>query len=487
MRASIRFYLGAQLHEVGDLASTTTALDWLRLHQRRTGTKEGCAEGDCGACTIVVGRLRDGAVTYQAINACIRPLASLDGCQIFTVEDVRGADGVLHPVQQAMVALHASQCGFCTPGIVMSLYATYLNRTAADVQAIEDALAGNLCRCTGYRPIVDAALRALEAPRTGDGLDESVRQRLLALQDREGIAIDHPAGRYRAPLSADALADILVEHPDAVMIAGATDAGIRITKALERFPVMVDLGRIADLRDVDEDDRAIRFGAMVNLQTVRSRLGAMHPHLDELMRRFGSAQIRNAGTIGGNIANGSPIGDLPPALIALDARLVLRSKAGRREMALEDFFLDYRKQDRKAGEFVAAIVVPRLPPEALLHVSKISKRFDEDISSVCGAFRLLRDADGRVREARLAFGGMAGIPKRAARAEAALVGKLWSEDVAALAAVELAKDFQPLTDMRASARYRMSVAQNLLRRFALETTQSEATRVAGPLRSVAHA
>ncbi len=486
MRASIRFYLGSELHEIGEVSPNTTLLDWLRLDQRRVGSKEGCAEGDCGACTIVVGRLRDGMVRYEAINSCIRPLLSLDGCHILTVEHLKAPDGSLHPVQHAMVDLHASQCGFCTPGFVMSLFAMYLEGAPPDMQRIEDALAGNLCRCTGYRPIVDAALHVLNTPRQ-EGIVRDMGVRLAALQDRQDIAIEHSSGVYRAPVDCDGLADILSQHPGAVMVAGATDVAHRITKTLERFPLLVDLGRISALREVTADEEHICFGAMADLQTVRANLGTIHPHLDEVMRRFGSEQIRNAGTIGGNIANGSPIGDLPPVLIALGAHLTLRSKAGRREMPLEAFFLEYRKQDRKPGEYLEAIKVPRLPAGALLHVSKISKRFDEDISSVCGAFRIVLGADARITEARLAFGGMAGIPKRAAHAEAALTGSVWSESAAMQAAVELEKDFQPLTDMRASARYRMTVAKNLLRRFALETTQGVPARVAGPLKAVAHA
>ena len=489
MRGFVRFLLGNDLQVASGLAPTTTVLDWLRLNQRRTGTKEGCAEGDCGACTVVIGRLDGETLRYEAINACIRPLVSLDGCQILTVEHLKSPDGALHPVQQAMVDLHGSQCGFCTPGFVMSLYAMYIEAAPANVLQIEDALAGNLCRCTGYRPIIDAAMNTLGERGAVDMTSRSeTARRLLALRADETIVIEHASGACHAPASCDALADLLDVHPEATIVAGATDAGLRITKALEHFPVMVDLNRIKELKHVAETKDALIFGAMVDLNRVRRALGAMHPHLDELMRRFGSEQIRNSGTIGGNLANGSPIGDLPPVLIALDAALVLRSKAGRRELPLERFFLDYRKQDRLPGEFVEQIIVPKLPADALLHVSKISKRFDEDISSVCGAFRILLDAGGCVADARLAFGGMAGVPKRAANAEAALKGARWSMEAAVAAAGALSLDFTPLTDMRASARYRTSVAANLLRRFALETLSPHiATRVSGGLRTLADA
>lgn len=495
MRESLRFLLGDRLVEIDRCDPTLTVLDWLRLDQRMTGTKEGCAEGDCGACTVVVGRLDRGKLRYEAINACIRFLPTLDGCQLLTVEHLKGAGGALHPVQQAMVECHGSQCGFCTPGFVMSLLALRLNEAEPSVGRIEDALAGNLCRCTGYEPIIAAGRRMDEiAPREADRFlleREAVAARLTALSDNETLALQGDGGSFHAPATIETLASLIEAHPQATLIAGATDVGLWVTKAMKRLDPVIYLGRIEAMRAIRDEGDHLRFGAMAGHIDVRTALANLSPQLDELMRRFGGEQVRNAGTIGGNIANGSPIGDLPPALIALDATLVLarRSAAGleRRSIPLENFFIEYRKQDRRPGEFVEAVLVPKLADGVLFHASKVSKRFDEDISAVCGAFRLRLGPDGLIGEARLAYGGMAGIPKRAAAAEAALIGRPWDDAAIAAAIAALPQDFTPLDDMRASAQYRLKIAGNLLRRFLIETTQADTqTRVAGLLAESAH-
>ena len=495
MRESLRFLLGDRLVEIDRCDPTLTVLDWLRLDQRMTGSKEGCAEGDCGACTVVVGRLDRGQLRYEAINACIRFLPTLDGCQLLTVEHLKGTDGSLHPVQQAMVECHGSQCGFCTPGFVMSLLALRLNEAAPDTGRIEDALAGNLCRCTGYEPIIAAGRRMNEiAPRDADPFlreREVVAARLAALNDAETLALQGDSGSFYAPATIEALAELVAAHPQATLVAGATDVGLWVTKAMKRLDPVIYLGRIEALRAISNEGDHLRFGAMAGHIDVRTALAALSPQLDELMRRFGGEQVRNAGTIGGNVANGSPIGDLPPALIALDATLVLARRGGtgieRRSIPLESFFIEYRKQDRRPGEFVEAVLVPKQAEGVLFHASKVSKRFDEDISAVCGAFRLTLGSDGRISEARLAYGGMAGIPKRAAAAEAALVGQRWNEMAVTAVIAALSQDFTPLDDMRASAQYRLKIAGNLLRRFLIETTQTETqTRVAGLLAEAAH-
>jgi len=527
MRKTLRFLLGDEPVEIDACDPTLTVLDWLRLERRMTGSKEGCAEGDCGACTVVVGRLDQGRLRYESINACIRFLPTLDGCQLLTVEHLKSEDGGLHPVQQAMVDCHGSQCGFCTPGFVMSLLALRLNEAEPSIGRIEDALAGNLCRCTGYEPIIAAGQRMDEiAPREADPImqrREATAAKLAALRDRETLALEGQGRRFYAPATRSALAELNAAHPQATLVAGATDVGLWVTKAMKRLDPVIYLGRIEALRTISDEGDHLRFGAMATHADVRSALAGLSPQLDELMRRFGGEQVRNAGTIGGNIANGSPIGDLPPALIALDATLVLVSsphpeeprsgvskdvpansgasfetraspapqdegseKLIRRAIPLESFFIEYRKQDRRPGEFVEAVLVPKLPDGALFHVSKVSKRFDEDISAVCGAFRL-RLADGIVSEARLAYGGMAGIPKRAMAAEAALVGQPWGEAAVAAAIAALPRDFTPLDDMRASAQYRLRIAGNLLHRFLIETSEPQTqTRVAGLLAEATH-
>jgi xanthine dehydrogenase small subunit len=488
MRRAIRFILGDQTISIDTGDPTRMALDWLRRDARLTGTKEGCNEGDCGACTILVGRLTGEGLRYEAVNACIRFLPSLDGCHVLTVEHLKLSEDQLHPVQHVMAQFHGSQCGFCTPGIVMSLMALWLNETAPGRIRIEDALAGNLCRCTGYAPIIRAAEALfLRHDRAADPLiagREMLASRLAAIQERHMLETGEGARNWMAPTTAGALAALFAQHPHATLVAGATDAGLWVTKGMQQPETIIWLGRIPELQQVTETEGAIRFGAMVNHVEVRKRLADIHPQLDELMRRFGGEQVRNAGTIGGNIANGSPIGDLPPALIALGATLHLRQGETRRDLPLEEFFLAYRRQDRREGEFVEAVTVPMLPARSLFHVSKVSKRFDEDISALCAAFRLDLDAHGRVLAARLAFGGMAATPKRARAAEAALMGRPFDEGAVKAAQAALAQDFAPLSDMRASAEYRMKVAQNLLLRFLMETDAPQTPiRVAGPLAS----
>ena len=492
MRGDVRFLLNGEPVSLSRLDPTLTLLDWLRLDRRLVGTKEGCAEGDCGACTVLVGRLVGGALAYEAINACIRFVATLDGCCVVTVEYLKRRTGDLHPVQQAMVECHASQCGFCTPGIVMSLLGLWLaHDEAPSRERIEDALAGNLCRCTGYGPIVAALGRAYEiaGPRQDAFVAErrQVAARLAALGDGEIVAVGEAARRFLAPATADQLAELLLENPDATIVAGATDVGIWVTQDMRRLETAISLGRVADMGAIVDEGARLAIGAMASLASVREALGALHPHLGELLRRFGGEQVRNAATIGGNIANGSPIGDLAPALIALGGELILRRGAARRVLPVEHYFLAYGRQDRQPGEFIEAVRVPKLGAGDLFHASKISKRFDEDISAVCAAFRLTFAADGVVSEARLAFGGMAGTPKRARAAEAELVGRRWTLERAEAAAAALGKDFTPLDDWRASAPYRAKVAANLVRRFFLETSEPGApTRVAGGLREAAH-
>jgi xanthine dehydrogenase small subunit len=444
----IRFLLDGEVIEVDDPDPTGTVLDYLRYTLRRTGTKEGCAEGDCGACTVVLGALAGNAVQWRAVNACILFLPMLDGKALRTVESLGGA----HPVQQAMADGHGSQCGFCTPGFVMSLYARSIGAVGTENTPVKDVIAGNLCRCTGYGPILDAG----EANPPGSADDSET----IALLRTISPAYGHPA-------SADELADLLVAHPDTRIVAGATDVGLWVTKGLSDLRPTVFIGDIADLRRIEENEDALTLGAAVRYSEARDALARLHADLGELVRRIGGVQVRNAGTIGGNIANGSPIGDMPPALIALGAELVLRKGGERRMMPLEDFFLSYGKQDRRPGEWVESVRIPRPAPGTLIRIAKLSKRFDSDISTLLGAFAI-RIAGGLVAEARIAFGGMAGIPARAPACEAALIGKPWSVATIESAARAIAEDYRPLSDLRGSAEYRLAAAANLVRGLWLE-------------------
>ena len=474
-RTEIRFILNDTEIRTGDVGASDTLLDYLRLNRRLTGTKEGCAEGDCGACTVLVGRLTEGGLCYEPVNACIRFLASLDGCHVVTVEHLRGPDGGLHPVQQALVEHHGSQCGFCTPGFVMSLYALWMGNPDPSEAQIETALQGNLCRCTGYAPIIRAARAAAQAG--GAAMDRlaverrAVEAKLRGLADGARVVLGKGGDTAILPGSVEDLATVLEEHPQATVIAGATDVGLWVTKFLRPISPAVFIGHLEELRRIETDGDAVCIGAGVSYSDFEGIVAAHFPHLAEYWDRIAGWQVRNMGTIGGNIANGSPIGDTPPALIALGARVTLRKGAARRELALEEFFIDYGKQDRAAGEFVEAITIPKPAKGTLNAAYKISKRRDEDISSVAAAFSLTV-TEGRINAARLAFGGMAATPKRAAAAEAALTGAPWSEESLTAAARALAEDFTPLTDWRASAGYRLKVAQNLLRRFWLENTET---------------
>ena len=445
IKMDISFLLNGESVVLRDVSPTRTALDWLREERGLRGTKEGCNEGDCGACTVMV----TDAHGSRAINACILFLPQLHGKALRTVEGIAGSDGAPHPVQQAMVDHHGSQCGFCTPGFVVSMATAHLNGDTGH----DDALAGNLCRCTGYAPIVRAAEAAASAP-----VPEWMSAEGNLLADSAPLA----AAPETAPDTADALARLYEATPDATLVAGATDVGLWVTKQLRELDEVIFLHRCADLQQIDVSEEAIRIGAGVTMDRVLTLMKDHYPSYAEMLRRYGSAQVRAAATIGGNIANGSPIGDNPPALIALGATLHLRKGGTRRDMPIEDFFLDYGKQDRQPGEFVEAVTIPRKADR--LRVYKLSKRFDQDISAACGAFWIEVESD-RVAEARIAFGGMAGTPKRAPHVEQALIGKPWTEDTVMAASREFDADYQPMSDMRASAGYRLEAARNMLIRY----------------------
>lgn len=452
--SGISFLLNGAPVTLTDMAPTRTFLDWLREDRGLKGTKEGCNEGDCGACTVMV---TDAGGT-RALNACILFLPQLDGKAVRTVEGLSAPDGTLHPVQRALIEHHGSQCGFCTPGFAVSMAVAHLNGESDP----DTALAGNLCRCTGYAPIVKAAQAAAAQP-VPDWLAHETSADFILPEILWGSGGETPGAV--SPRSTDDLAAHLVAHPETRLIAGATDVGLWVTKQLRDLGPVAFIAGIEELRGVTITDSAIRIGAGTTVADLIPALAPHHPDLSVMLRRFASAQVRAVATIGGNIANGSPIGDLPPALIALGATLHLRHGDIRRSLPLEDFFLDYGKQDRAPGEFVEAVTVPRQPDR--LKCYKISKRFDQDISALLGCFNLTIAA-GRVTEARIAFGGMAGIPKRAKAVESALLGQSWTEATINAALPAFAQDFTPLSDMRASATYRLTAAQNLLMRYFLQ-------------------
>ena len=502
---AIRFFHRGQIVEVADAAPTLSVLDWLRNSARCSGTKEGCNEGDCGACTVVIaelpGETEAGSpavvrgLALRSVNACIQFLPTLHGKALFTVEDLKvlaataaapaASPGLprtipLHPVQQALVDCHGSQCGFCTPGFVMSLFSAYEQHQAVGSQPsrqqLADELSGNLCRCTGYRPILDAGQRMFDLPRVQ--LDTApVIAALQALRDTPlsgGLNYQAPgqADAFHAPRTLADLAALRVAHPEATLLAGSTDIGLWVNKLFRPLGHLIYLGDVAELKAIAEVDGVLRIGAGASLEAAWQALAARIPALTDVWLRFASPPIRHAGTLGGNLANGSPIGDGAPVLMALGASLLLRRGAVQRRIALSDFYLGYMKNAMAPGEFVEAIELPLPPASAQVRAYKISKRFDCDISAVCAGLWLELDGE-LVKDVRLAFGGMAATVQRAAGAEAALRGQPWSQASIDGAKAALAADFTPLSDMRASAAYRAQVVQNLLQRFWLETRTTD--------------
>ena len=483
MSEPVRFLLNGERVEVAGLSPQTTLLEYLRDERRLTGTKEGCAEGDCGACTVVLVERAGEALAWKPINACIRLLPSVDGKGVFTVESLKSDRGELHPVQQALVECHASQCGFCTPGFAMSLFALYRTANAPSREGIHDALSGNLCRCTGYRPIVDAAQRMYALPPAsgwrGPGVaadgnpivtveDAQLAAQLAMLARDDGFEYAHAGCRWSAPRSVEALAHACKARPDAHIVAGMTDVALQVTKQHRELTDVIYVGDVAGIATVRAGAAGIEIGAAVSLTDALPTLDRIWPELHEAWQRFASVPIRNGATLVGNVANGSPIGDAMPILLALDAIVVLRSAGGEREVALDAFYPAFRQTVREPGEFIAAVRIPRRPSDLALRAYKISKRHDQDISAVfaCVAMTLANDV---VRRVRIGCGGVAATPVRARQTEDLLTGRRWDGAAVERAAQALAGEFAPIDDMRASAGYRRTVLGNLLRRFWLET------------------
>ena len=479
----IRFLLNDREVTLADFDPQTTVLDWLRQEQGLCGTKEGCASGDCGACTVVVAEAGQDGLVYQSMNSCIAFLGSLHGRQVITVEHLAD-DTVLHPVQQAMVDLHGSQCGYCTPGFVMSLFALSKSSEDADSRSplhrVHDWLGGNLCRCTGYRPIIDAAMTVIQGPAE----DRFDRQSMATQEALRSIAAkgssETGGNRFLIPSSVTELGEALADYPTARLLAGGTDLALDVTQGLRSLEKIILLDRVPEMKTVVTENDALTVGAAVSLTACRDIFAGHYPAIDELLGRFGSRQVRNQGTLGGNIANASPIGDLPPVMLALGADVCLQSRRGSRNMPLDGFFLGYRKTALDSGEFVRSIRIP-LPTEGqFFRVYKVSKRLDDDISAVCIAINLMLETSAeqtRVVSARIGVGGMAAIPKRAPGCERELCDKPFIPSVIEAAAKALAEEFEPIDDARASAGYRTRVAQNLLKRCFLEWQGAD-----GPLR-----
>ncbi|MDH3375489.1 MAG: xanthine dehydrogenase small subunit [Gammaproteobacteria bacterium] len=471
--SAVRFLMDGEEIALSDVDPSRTVLQLLREDLRRTGTKEGCAEGDCGACTVVLAELAETgrSLRYRAVNSCIQFVPVLDGKALITVESLAAADGQLHPVQRAMVECHGSQCGFCTPGFVMSLFALYKSNSNPSRSDIDDALAGNLCRCTGYRPIVEAAekMSSLGADNDRYTDDDRLIKSLRTLRRQQPLMLERDGARYFSPTRLDELLTLLQQYSDAYILAGGTDIGLWVTKQHRDLETLIYVGNVEELRRVDVTASHIDIGAAVSVTDAVPVLTEHYPELDELFLRFASPPIRNAATLGGNIANGSPIGDSMPVLIALGTSVVLHGRNGTRELALEDFYLSYQSTARRSDEVVTLIRIPMPEPDTHVRSYKISKRFDQDISAVCGAYRLQLEG-GKVREIRVAYGGVAATPKRANACEQMLVGRDWSESSVQAAMGAMENDYTPIGDMRASAKYRLSVSKNLLYRFYLEST-----------------
>ena len=453
-----------------------TILNYVRLKLKKTGTKEGCAEGGCGACTVVLGELKNNNIIYKAINSCISFVPSLEGKELILVEDLVSKNGSLHPVQDAMIKYHGSQCGFCTPGFVMSLFAMYKNFSSYNSENIKDSISGNLCRCTGYRPIIDAA-KSLNNVSRSDKFNKNKKKTLNLLKKirMENLSLKNGNKKYFSPKSINELQKIIKKNPNPTFLSGATDLSLNVTKERKEINNIISLNSIKELKFIKERNNNIEVGAATSLIEFELFIKKYYPDFNSILKRYGSVQIRNLATMAGNIATASPIGDTLPLLLSLDAKLVLQKKSNKTVLPLKNFFISYRKTRLKKGQFIHSIIIP-IFKKNIFKAYKISKRIDDDISSVCASFNL-EIINKKIKNVKIAYGGMAPIPKRATNCEKILINSIFSEEIFKKAEKKLEKDFAPIDDMRASKGYRMEIAKNLLTKCFIEIKKQKLIRL----------
>jgi len=472
----LKFVWENKIHSISNIDPNETILNYVRLNLKKTGTKEGCAEGGCGACTVVLGDLKNNKIDYQAINSCIAFVPSLEGKQLILVEDLVSKNGALHSVQEAMINYHGSQCGFCTPGFVMSLFAMYKNFSSYNKENIQDSISGNLCRCTGYRPIVDAA-KSLNNVNRLDQFDKNKKKIISLLKkiNSENLIIQNRNKKYFSPKNINELKKTIKDNPNSIFLSGGTDLSLNVTKGRKDINNIISLNLIKELKFIKERNGNIEVGAATSLIEFELFIKKYYPDFNAILKRYGSVQIRNVATIAGNIATASPIGDTLPLLLSLDAKVVLQKISKKTILPLNNFFVSYRKTKLKKGQFIHSIIIP-IFKKNIFKAYKISKRIDDDISSVCASFNLEIN-NKKIKNIIIAYGGMAPIPKRAINCEKTLINSSFSEESFEKAKKNLEKDFSPINDTRATKDYRMEVAKNLLMKCFIEIKKNKLIRL----------
>jgi xanthine dehydrogenase small subunit len=474
--STLKFVWENKIHSISNIDPNETILNYVRLNLKKTGTKEGCAEGGCGACTVVLGDLKNNKIDYQAINSCIAFVPSLEGKQLILVEDLVSKNGALHSVQEAMINYHGSQCGFCTPGFVMSLFAMYKNFSSYNKENIQDSISGNLCRCTGYRPIVDAA-KSLNNVNRLDQFDKNKKKIISLLKkiNSENLIIQNRNKKYFSPKNINELKKTIKDNPNSIFLSGGTDLSLNVTKGRKDINNIISLNLIKELKFIKERNGNIEVGAATSLIEFELFIKKYYPDFNAILKRYGSVQIRNVATIAGNIATASPIGDTLPLLLSLDAKVVLQKISKKTILPLNNFFVSYRKTKLKKGQFIHSIIIP-IFKKNIFKAYKISKRIDDDISSVCASFNLEIN-NKKIKNIKIAYGGMAPIPKRAINCEKTLINSNLSEEIFEKAKKNLEKDFSPINDTRATKDYRMEVAKNLLMKCFIEIKKKKLVRI----------